>query len=246
MAYQVYKKDLDFSYSFGVYPTIELLHHRINVVRKVLLHSKGINNTGVDLILDLCNKGRISYEVNDKLIYKLTKKENCYAVGIFEKYNSSLIENENHILLANPSDMGNLGTIIRTMVGFGIKDLGIIKPGTDVFDPKVVRGSMGAVFKINISYFDDINQYVSKFNNKLFLFMLNSKIPLHSTLINTNEKFSLVFGNESSGLDDRYHDLGTSLIIPHSSEIDSLNLSVAVGVAIYHFSRLESTLGFVT
>ncbi|WP_028595932.1 TrmH family RNA methyltransferase [Paenibacillus assamensis] len=242
MAYQVYKKDQDISYSFGVYPTIELLHHKVNTVRKILLHSKGMNNTGVDLILDLCNKKGIAYEVNDKLIYKLTKKENCYAVGIFEKYNSLLMQGENHIILVNPSDMGNLGSIIRTMVGFGVTNLGIIKPAADVFDPKVIRGSMGAVFKINICEYEDIYEYRARYNNNLYSFMLNSNRTLHSAVANPHENYTLVFGNESSGLDESYHELSTSLIIPHSSDIDSLNLSVAVGIAIYHFSRVEHAL----
>ena len=54
----------------------------------------------------------------------------------------------NHIVLVNPSDMGNLGTIIRTAVGFGFTDIGIISPAVDAYNPKVIRGSMGSFSKL--------------------------------------------------------------------------------------------------
>ena len=55
--------------------------------------------------------------------------------------------------------MGNLGTILRSCLGFGMKDIAIIKPGVDIFDPKVVRASMGSIFSLNISYFNSFEDY---------------------------------------------------------------------------------------
>mgnify|MGYP006050847247 FL=1 len=52
--------------------------------------------------------------------------------------------------------------------------------------------------------------------------------------------FSLFFGNEATGLDERFHNYGTSVVIPQSSEVDSLNITVAVAVASYVFT--EGTL----
>ena len=49
--------------------------------------------------------------------------------------------------------MGNLGTIMRTMVGFGMEDLAIIRPGVDAYDPKVIRASMGSIFHLRFAYF---------------------------------------------------------------------------------------------
>ena len=56
------------------------------------------------------------------------------------------LDDANHVVLVNPGDMGNMGTIIRTMLGFNYSNLAIIKPGVDVFDPRVIRASMGALF----------------------------------------------------------------------------------------------------
>ena len=139
MIVKPYKKEFDYSYTLGVFPTIELLQNQPGIVKKVILHSSGSQNQGIDRIIELCNQHGISVESNDKLVNRLSKKENCYAVGIFSKLPGFLSGESNHILLVNPSDMGNLGTIIRTAVGFGCTDIGIISPAVDAYNPKVIR-----------------------------------------------------------------------------------------------------------
>jgi len=64
-----------------------------------------------------------------------------------------LEKEENHIVLVEPRNMGNVGTIIRTMLGFGYRNLVMIGPAVDIFDPMVIRSTMGALFKLilNIS-----------------------------------------------------------------------------------------------
>lgn len=47
-----------------------------------------------------------------------------------------------HVVLHNPSDVGNVGTILRSALGFGFRDVAIIRPGVDPFDPRVLRASM--------------------------------------------------------------------------------------------------------
>ncbi|WP_352419160.1 TrmH family RNA methyltransferase [Proteiniborus sp.] len=232
-----YKKDFEYSYSLGVFPTLELINNKREEVLMVLLSSSGKENEGVKKIIDLCNRHNIQVQINDKAINRISKKENNYAVGVFKKYKQKLDNNRNHIVLVNPSDMGNLGTIIRTVLGFGIKDLAIIRPGVDIFDPKAIRASMGAVFKLSFQYFDDFNSYSNTYKNDIYTFMLNAKKSLPEIHTDLNKHFSLVFGNEGSGLGDEFKDIGTSVIIPHSNEIDSLNLSIAVGIATYEFTK---------
>lgn len=236
MAYKSYKRDHDYSYTLGVFPTVELLDNRRSAVRQVVLHSSALENQGVKKIIALCTLSGIPYEINDKLISKLSTKEKCYAIGIFSKYEEHLDKHRSHIVLANPSDKGNLGMIIRTMVGFGLRDLGIIRPAVDMFDPKVLRGSMGAVFKMRLQYFDDIQSYMAAYDRQVYPFMLDAQSTLDEAEI-PQGLYTLIFGNESSGLSDEYKQYGHSIVIPHSGEIDSLNLSVAVGIAVYHITR---------
>jgi len=236
MAYKPYKKDFDYSYTLGVFPTVELLQRRSPAVNIVYIHSSALDNQGVRKIVSMCEQAGIPCEIQDKMVQKLSTKDNCYAVGIFSKYEETLDCGAPHLVLANPSDMGNLGTIIRTMLGFGIRDLGIIRPAADVFDPKVVRGSMGALFSVRIQHFDTFDAYRKTYDRDIYTFMLDGEVTLDEISIRRHP-YTLVFGNESAGLSDEYKQVGTSIVIPHSNLIDSLNLSVAVGIALYRLSR---------
>ena len=72
-------------------------------------------------------------------------------------------------------------------------------------------------------------------SRKLYPFMLDGAIPLNEAAAAAEKPFTLVFGNEASGLPPVFAQLGQSVMIPQSNEIDSLNLAVAVSVGSYVF-----------
>lgn len=230
-----YKKDADYSYTLGAFPTYELIKSRPEQVRKVLADT---SFTDREKLQKLCLDNRIPFELNDKLITKLSDKENCYVAGVFSKYTCELYADRPHIVLVNPSNMGNMGTILRTAVGFGIYDVAIILPGADHFNPKTVRSSMGAIFKLNIGLFESFSEYQKAFSqHEIFTFMLNGEKTLTLQECPKAKLYSLVFGNEATGLDDSFLDIGTSIFIPQSPDVDSLNLTIAVGIGAYVFSN---------
>ena len=158
------------------------------------------------------------------------------AIGEFNKFSSPINPKMNHVVLVNPSNMGNLGTIIRAMVGFSIFDVAIIRPSADLFDPKVIRASMGAIFLLRFELFDTFSDYEKKFAHRhLYPFMLQAKTSLKET--KKEEPFSLIFGNEATGLSESFLKVGTPLIIPQSSFVDSLNLDNAVSIGLYEFTK---------
>lgn len=230
-----YKKDASYSYTLGAFPTYELILSKPEKVYKVLVHSA---YTDIDSMNTLCEKHNIPLEINDKLIGRLSDKENCYVIGVFEKYRCRLSEDRPHIVLVNPSNMGNLGTIIRTIVGFGIYDIAIILPGADIFNPKSIRASMGALFKLNFQHFNSFDEYHRQYSeHDIFTFIINKEHTLNIKDWVKPKLFSLVFGNEATGLDDSYLKIGTSVMIPQSDDVDSLNLTIAVGIAVYEATR---------
>lgn len=229
-----YKKKREYSYAIGVYTTLELLRLKPDSVNRVLLNTRGGTNEGVGKIVQLCNRHQIKREYADGVIGKIANREDCYAVGVFTKYQSP-IQKANHLVLVNPRDAGNMGTIMRTMVAYELQDLAIIRPAVDVFDPKVIRASMGALFRINFSYFDLFEHYTRAFSHHLYPFMTDGRKLLSG--VNLSEPYSLIFGNEGAGLGREYAMVGTSVRIPQSSVVDSLNLSVAVGIALYEMSN---------
>lgn len=232
---KIYKKSDETSYALGVFPTIELLKMRPEDVVRVVVHSSIDQNKGYSLIQELCEKHHIHIDIHDQTIQKLSPKNNCFAIGILKKYSSELKEG-NHVVLVNPMDMGNIGTIMRTMLGFDYNNLVIIKPAADIFDPKVIRASMGAIFHLHIQYYDDFQSYYENYqHHEFYPLMLKGAQNIHH--VSPLKIHSLIFGNESSGLDDSYLEYGQSVFIPHSDQIDSLNLSMALGLTLFHFSK---------
>lgn len=226
-----YKKDFTYSYTIGVFATLELLRYRLGEVKSVYVSSRGEKNKGVQMIKEICKKNQIHTEISDGLITKISNTENNYAIGVFSKYQTTIKPSENHVVLVAPSDMGNLGTIIRTMTGFNVKNLALIRPAADIFNPKAIRASQGAIFQINFQYFSTFNKYKSSFNRKFYPFMLNGKITLEN--VKFTSPYSLIFGNEGSGLGKDYEQVGQPVSIPQRNSIDSLNVSIAVGIALY-------------
>ena len=231
-----YKKSENVSYTLGTTLTIELLKEKIEYVRRVFFHTKLEENEITKKIENLCKKNNIPIERSDKAFNILSQKENCFVIGEFTKFETELEQNKNHVVLVNPSNAGNLGTIIRSMVGFGVVNLAIISPGVDIFDVKTIRASMGALFSINFEYFDSFIEYQDRFqNNNLYPFMLQATKKISNTKF--NKPFSLIFGNEATGLPRDFLRIGTSVIIPHSKNIDSLNLTIATSIALYEVTK---------
>lgn len=232
---KIYKKGDEVSYTLGVFPTIELLQTRPQDVVRVVVHSSIEQNKGYPLIQQLCHDYHIHIDVHDQTIAKVSPKNNCFAIGIFKKYQTTLQEG-NHVVLVNPMDMGNMGTIMRTMLGFNYLNLVIVRPAVDVFDPKVIRASMGAIFHLSIQYYDDFESYYHQYqHHEFYPLMLKGAKNIHQ--VSSHHLHSLIFGNESSGLPDCYLQYGQSVFIPHSQHIDSLNLSMALGLTLFHFSK---------
>lgn len=230
-----YNKDKDYSFTFGAFPTFELIKNKPKQMICLLLHSKLKMSDDIQKLISLCEKNGIEIKRDDKAINKIADKENCFVVGVFKKFTGKNVDDK-HIVLVNPSDMGNMGTIMRTMLGFDFKNLVVVRPCVDVFNPKVVRASMGAIFSLNIIEFDSVEEYLKSNKNKKYFFMLNGKKEL-GQFQNTSAKFDLVFGNEASGLPDFLIDVDESVVIKHSKNIDSLNLPISVAMAIYEFSK---------
>lgn len=104
-----------------------------------------------------------------------------------------------HVVLHHVSDGGNLGTVIRTCLGFGIQDLAIIRPAVDFFDPHVLRASMGAAFRVRLARYGSFEAYRNQFSgHALYPFMLDAAVPLEEAAATRRLPYALIFGNEGA------------------------------------------------
>ena len=231
-----YSRKLTYSYALGVFPSLMLMEAQPQRALRLLLHPDGLKNEGVVKLREMCAARGVREEMAERVLRRESKKDNCFAALVFEKFDSDLDPAACHAVLCQISDSGNLGTAMRSLLGFGIRDVALIRPCVDVFEPHALRASMGAFYKLRVHTYDTFADYRAAHPERaLFPFMLDGAIPLNEAARGAKPPFSLVFGNEQTGLPPEFAQLGQSVMIPQSSEIDSLNLAVAVSVSSYVF-----------
>ena len=234
---EAYRSDLDYSYAPGVFPSMECLLYRPETVRRLLVHSAAAGREGVGKLTALAAEHQIRIEEADRALGRISGKENCYAAAVFGKFRDTLRNDLPHIVLHRPGDSGNIGTILRTALGFGLEDAVLIRPCADLFDPRTVRASMGSLFRLRVRVFDSFEEYREEFpERKLFPFMLDASVPLQE-IREIPKVYSLVFGNEGSGLPAEFASAGQAVRIESNEKVDSLNLAAAAAIGIYHFCR---------
>jgi len=235
-----YDKSLDYSYAPGIFPAMECLKNAPQRCMRLLLSSSSEKSAGAQQLREAAQEIGIRTEIADRALERISRKENCFAAMVYKKTEGKFAPDAPHIVLHNPSDSGNLGTILRTALGFGLTNIAIIRPAVDSDDPRVTRASMGAAFSLNIRHFDTFEEYRAEYpGRQLFPFMLTGAVPLDEAVKKIDGPFALVFGNEASGLPDVFAQWGISTLIPHSEKIDSLNLAIAAGIGMYAFTRKQ-------
>lgn len=232
-----YEKDGLTSYALGTQATFYLLEAKPEIAKRIYISPKQVRDETYERLIALAKANKIPViENNEKIFKDLSGKENTMVIGEFLKEESPLDPLASHVLLVNPSNAGNLGSIFRSLVGFGLKDIALITPCVDPFDPKVVRASMGALFHLNLHRYKDFESYhLDAGERSFFPFLLKAKTLLQDHP--SSECFTLIFGNEATGLPDSFYEVGTPLKIPQTELIDSLNLNNAVAISLYEFQK---------
>lgn len=161
------------------------------------------------------------------------------------KLNIQLISGDLCCALENVQDPGNLGTIIRAAGWFGIKNIICSPDCVDVYNPKVIQASMGAVLHVNVFYNDLKETLQEAVKNDVPVFgMLLEGESIYSHQL--DRKGIILLGNESKGLSEELSPFITSKIkIPPFSEakpgIDSLNVGMAASIVFSEFRRRNSS-----
>ena len=230
-----YKSDNIYTYGLGATVAMEYLLKKRDAVRAVILHPGFRSEETIGKIRSICGSD-IPVSTEEKPFNILSKKDNCFVIAVIEKQKVKM-KDGNHMVLVNPSNCGNLGTIVRSCLGFGVTNIAIVgKTSADPCDPKTIRASMGACASVNIEVFEDFADYQTRFpDNNLYPFMLDGSTKLQETTI--NKPFSLIMGNEATGLDPKFRDIGKPIRIEHSSDIDSLNITIAASIGLYEATK---------
>ena len=133
--------------------------------------------------------------------------------------------------LDNISDPGNVGTILRTCAWFGIKAVLLSKDCAELYNPKVLRSSMGGVFNLNIFENVDLQieiQSLKSLNYKIYLADMNGTDYRN---VNFEKKTAIIFSSEAFGPTKEIANLSDiKITIPPKGNIESLNVSAAAAI----------------
>ncbi|MCB9247101.1 MAG: RNA methyltransferase [Ignavibacteriales bacterium] len=174
-------------------------------------------------------------KINTKDFTKISSTKNPQGVAavfeIPEKSFSSFKNDEIIICLENISDPGNVGTILRSCDWFGVKTVLLSNDCAELYNPKVLRASMGAIF--NLKIFENINLIeklgeLKKANYKIYFANMNGT---NYSQINYKQKSVITFCNEAFGPTKELKDVcDEAITIPKKGNIESLNVSAAAAV----------------
>lgn len=179
-----------------------------------------------------------------KNISSMVTPQNVIAIVKIPQYSLSVkeITGELSVFLDNVQDPGNLGTIIRTADWFGIKHIFCNEQTVDVYNPKVIQATMGAILRVEVHKVitDDFFKEIRK----------NENFPVYGTTLNGNDLYShtlkpyglIIAGNESKGISDIVLSFITDkLFIPNypsgNKSSESLNVSTAMAIVCAEFRR---------
>ena len=242
MKLQRYKRDSDVSYALGATLVAELFFVNPTAITRVFVRPTDKQGQDLQRFITRLQSKNCEIIESTKAFNILGAKENCLLIAEFKKdlikKNTRIFNHEkaptDHLILVNPSDAGNLGTIMRSAAAFHFDRLTIVTPAVDPFGPKVVRASMGAIFHLNIEVVDALDNNLED----CFAFVLDKDAtPLNKI---KRHPAAIILGNEAAGLPkDFCKKTGAKPVyIRQSENVDSLNLGVAASIAMHYFDNL--------
>ena len=177
------------------------------------------------------------FKKNDELDNKANKNKHEEVEQISKTLNIDL--NEDIILaLDDIQDPGNLGTILRTADSVGLKQILFSKGTADAYNPKVVRSTMGAIFRVNVIECENLKETLKELQSKDYKVMTTSLKAKKSIYEVDYKKRIIVIGNEANGVSKEILNIADEkVIIPMLGKTESLNASVATGIILYEYVR---------
>ena len=201
-----------------------------------ILKEKGLENPGdkVEIVDDKVFKS-LSDTVTPQGVLCLISMKDWSLEEILEGVKNPLL-----MILEDLQDPGNLGTIIRTGEGAGITGVILSRTSVDVFNPKVIRSTMGSVYRVPVLYVDSIEKEVLSVlkTHGITTYAAHLKGKNNYDQEDYGKGTAFFIGNEGNGLTDSLTACADTLIkIPMEGQVESLNAAMASGILMYEVAR---------
>ncbi len=184
------------------------------------------------------------FSKNNSLVHAVATTEELKTISSMKSPNKSLAivkkldvkpsKSSFKLVLDNIQDPGNMGTILRLADWFNVKEIICSKETVDIYNPKVVQASMGAIFRITVTYCE-LENYLTNFSGPIFGALLEGQNIYKQKLL---PEGLLILGNEGNGISEKIKPFITDPItIPRFGKAESLNVSIATGILLSDFFR---------
>ena len=183
-----------------------------------------------------------TYRVNEKMFSALSDTETTQgvlAVCKMKEYNIEQVDCDVLLICDGVSDPGNLGTLIRTAECSGAGGVVLLKGTVDPYSPKVVRSTMGSVFRVPVYFAEakDLPMHLSDYS--IVATVLDGSKDLYDIIF--PQKVAVVVGNEARGVSEEVASMADiRTLIPMCGNAESLNASVAGSIVMYEILRQKN------
>lgn len=211
---------------------------------EMLFVTEEANDKYSDYISDILKNTKRAFTVTEEIAEKLSDTKSPQGVfalvRMLDKFaNISKINYYGkYVALEEISNPSNFGAICRTAEAVGLDGI-IIKGGCDVYNPKVQRAAMGALFRLNVITVDDLPSFFNEL--KINGMEIYGSVPDSSakkiTDINKNTGIVCVIGNEGNGISDEVKKASTLVTIPMNGYAESLNAAAAATIIMWEMMR---------
>jgi len=211
----------------------------------VFFHSELINEDAIFSLLQNSKSAPDYIEITKDIYQKLAYRQTTEGVLAIAKEKPTLLSelslrtNNPLILVAEaPEKPGNIGALLRTADAANLDAVIIANPRTDLYNPNIIRSSVGCVFTNNIAMgsTSEVIQFLKRKNINIYCAALSASESYIKTDFNPGS--AIVVGTEADGLsEDWLNNSKQNLIIPMQGEIDSMNVSVSAAILIFEAKR---------
>lgn len=153
--------------------------------------------------------------------------------AVYKKISQEIDFSYSFLYLDKLNDPGNLGTILRTALAFGVKNIILNTNCVDIYNPKTLSAAKNSVFELAFLQDDDFS-IMKTIKEKMPIIVTDVQKGLNPKALQVNHPFCLVLGSESHGVCSEIKQFADYLVkIEHDKIIESLNVSVAAGIILY-------------
>ncbi|PCH52767.1 MAG: rRNA methyltransferase [Flavobacteriaceae bacterium] len=214
-------------------------------LKNILIVISIINENKLESLLKKANPPIEIIEISKEVYNKLAMRESTEGVLAVAKNKDLSLKNINFksenplILVAEaPEKPGNIGALLRTADAAGVDAVLIANPKTDIYNPNIIRSSVGCVFTTNIATgtTSEIISFLKENTINIYGAALTASVEYQT--INYSLPSAIVVGTEATGLSDEWlQNTKQNIIIPMRGDIDSMNVSVSAAVLIFEAVR---------